>query len=191
MTQPAQRMPSVTRDEWTDEVRDVFAVYEGKQGWENGSKWNFTHWFANHPPLAQAWLNYNRVLTTGSMPPVLREIIVLRVSHNCNSEYEWHMHTEIARHHMGMGADYIEAIRQGPDSPFWPELERNCLRAVDQLCAKQDIDDEIWATLSRKFDRRLMMELMFLVGSYSLLACVLRTVRLPLEGTPARLNNAG
>jgi 4-carboxymuconolactone decarboxylase len=187
MTDSAQRIPSVPRENWTDAVREVFAVYEGREGWENGSKYNFIHFFANHPPLAKAWLAYNQVLTRGAIDPILREVIILRTAHNFRSEYEWSMHMEICRHHLGMRPDHFEAIQKGPESAFWPALERDCLRAVDQLCFDHDIDDALWNALAARFDQQHMMELLFLVGSYALLSWVLHTARLPLETRPARL----
>jgi 4-carboxymuconolactone decarboxylase len=176
-----QRIPSVPQEGWTDEVRDVFAIYEGPEARERGSRYNFIRWIANHPQLAQNWLRYNHALTRGVLPPKLREIVILRVSWRYQSEYEWGMHVVIAGE-IGLGLAHLEAIQEGPEATLWSELERQCLRAVDQLCTQQDIDDELWGKLAAELDTRQLMELLFIVGSYTLLAWVLRAVRLPLEG---------
>lgn len=176
----SQRMPSIPPEGWTDEIRELFAVYEGEEGRKNGSKYNFTHWFANHPELATNWMRYNHALTRGTLDPVLRELVILRVAHRFGSEYEWNLHEQISAP-LGIGPDKLDAIRVGPETPTWNDLERLCLQAADSLCLEHDISDELWNALSAQLNSKELMELMFLVGSYTLLAWVLRTVRMPLE----------
>lgn len=180
----SQRMPSIPPEGWTDEIRDLFAVYEGEEGRLNGSKYNFTHWFANHPELATNWMRYNHALSRGVLDPVLREIVVLRVAYRFGSDYEWNLHQQISGA-MGFGPEHFDAVREGPDAPRWNDLERLCLRAADALCEQHDIGDDLWQALSAQLGPKEMMELLFLVGSYTLLAWVLRTVRMPLEDLQA------
>lgn len=176
----SQRMPSLPTEQWTDEVRELFAVYEGEDGRENGSKYNFTHWFANHPALATQWMQYNFVLSRGVLDPRLREIVVLRVSHRYACEYEWHLHVQISQP-LGIGSDELDAVKTGPDAPLWNDLERLCLRATDALCDKHNLDDELWNALAGRLNPKELVELLFLIGSYTLLAWVLNTVRVPVE----------
>ncbi len=176
----SQRMPSIPAEGWTDDIRELFAVYEGEEGRQNGSKYNFTHWFANHPELATNWMRYNHALSHGVLDPKLREIVVLRVAHRYGSGYEWNLHVQLAEP-LGIGTRQLEAIKQGPDAPLWSELERLCLAAADALCERHDIDDALWNAISSHLGRKEQMELLFLVGSYTLLAWVLNTVRMPLE----------
>lgn len=175
-----QRMPSIPPEEWTEEIRDFFAVYEGEEGRTKGSKYNFSHWLANHPSLGQAWMQFNLKLTLGVFQPYLRELIVLRVAHLFQSEYEWNLHEQISVQY-GIGPDHLAAIKAGPDDPKWNDVERLCLRAADALCLRHDIDDELWAQLAAQFNRKELVELMFLVGSYTMLAWALKSVRLPPE----------
>lgn len=176
----SQRMPSIPPEGWTDEVRELFAVYEGEEGRQNGSKYNFTHWFATHPELATNWMRYNYALSRGVLDPKLREIVVLRVAHRYGSDYEWNLHVQISAP-LGIGAVKLDAVKLGPESPVWDEDERLCLRAADALCENHDIADDLWAALAARFNPRELMELLFLIGSYTLLAWVLKTVRMPLE----------
>lgn len=178
----SQRMPSLPEEEWTDEVRDVFAILEGEEGRRTGSRYNFMHWFANHPPLAHDWLRYNSTLTRGVLDPKVREIVVLRVAHHYKSQYEWGQHLLIGRS-VGLGPEHFHAVTIPELGPPWNERERLALRATDALLAQHDIDDELWCRLAVAFDRKELMEIMFLVGSYTLLAWVLNTVRMPEEHT--------
>jgi alkylhydroperoxidase family enzyme len=173
-------MPSLPKEAWTDDVREVFAIYEGEVGRRNGSRYNFMHWFANHPDLAQDWLRYNHRLTHGVLDPKLREIIVLRVAHHYKSKYEWGQHVLIGKA-IGLGSEHFHALTQPQVGTPWNEREGLVLRAADALLVQHDIDDELWERLRARFDRKELMEILFLVGTYTLLAWVLSTVRMPEE----------
>ncbi len=174
------RIPRVRPEEWTDATRDVFAVYEGRDGWENGSKFNLIHLLANHPTLAHGWLAYNKVLTTSFLPPKLRELVILRVAWINKSDYEWSMHVVIAQR-LGLGPDHFTAVQEGPTAALWSALESHALHAADQLCATHDIDEQTWTALSRELDVRQLLELLFLIGSYTMLSWIFAAIRLPLE----------
>lgn len=176
----SQRMPSLPEQEWTDDVREVFAILEGEEGRRNGSRYNFMHWFANHPALAHDWLRYNQTLTGGVLDARLREIVILRVAHRNRSQYEWGQHLLIGRS-VGLGPEHFQAITQGAKGGLWTERERLALRAADALLDEHNIEDDLWNALAGAFDRKELMELLFLVGSYTLLAWVLNTVRMPDE----------
>lgn len=176
----SQRMASLREEEWTDDVRDVFAILEGEEGRRNGSRYNFMHWFANHPDLARDWLRFNQRLSGGVLDAKLREIVILRVAHCHGSQYEWGQHLLIGKS-VGLGAEHFAAVTRGAEEGPWTEHERLALRATDALLDQHDIDDGLWEELSRAFERKELMELLFLVGSYTLLAWVLNTVRMPEE----------
>jgi alkylhydroperoxidase family enzyme len=182
-------MSSVPRERWTQAVRDVFAIYEGEAAREAGSRFNIIHWFANHPPLAQNWLRYSHELTRGHFDPRLREIVILRVAWRYQSDYEWLQHVHIAQQ-LGIGDEHLEAVKMGPEAELWSSLERLCLQAADQLCTIHDVDDETWAALATAFDSPRLMELLFLIGSYTLMAWVFKAVRMPPEGPQGSVAHA-
>lgn len=180
----SQRQPSIGRDEWTDEVLDLFGILEGDWGRQNGSKYNYTHWLANHPVLGTKYMQFNLALTTGTFPPRLRELMVLRVSDRYKSEYEWNLHVQISAQY-GIGEAEIAAVKAGPADPLWNDDERLCLEAADALCEQHDIDDALWARLSARFNKKEVIELLFLVTTYTQLAWILKSVRLPPEDLKA------
>lgn len=175
------RIPNVARDAWTDEVRDVFAVYEGEEGRRNGSKYNVIQMFAQHPQLAQTWLTYNRTLAGGVLPKRLHELAVLRVLDRYKSDYEWPNHVQLAKRLAGFTDEMVEAVKQGPDAAVWTDLDRQVLRAADQLCETGDVDQATWAALAAQLDHQQMLELLFTVGSYTMLAWIFRATRLQPE----------
>ena len=51
------------------------------------------------------------------------------------------------------------------------------LRATDELIATQDVSDELWAELGYVFDDRERIEILMLVGHYTMLATALHVLR--------------
>jgi hypothetical protein len=53
---------------------------------------------------------------------------------------------------------------------------------VDQLATQSQVDDATWNSLSKHLNRREMMELLFIVGTYTLLCYVFNAMGVQLEG---------
>ena len=60
-------------------------------------------------------------------------------------------------------------------------LEAGLLAATDQLIDHYRIDDETWAVLAEQLDERELVELVFVVGSYTCLAMVFNSLGLELD----------
>ncbi|MDD9935688.1 MAG: hypothetical protein OXT09_18900 [Myxococcales bacterium] len=177
----APRIPPVPRERWTDEMRDVFTIFEGPEARYLGSKFKAVMTLANHPELASAWLQYNVVLSSKlTLSRRLIEIVILRVAYRLHSEYEWTQHVVIGAG-MGLTREHFEAIKQSPDAAIWSELERLCIRAVDQLLTDARIDDELWRKLTLYFDRKHQLEFLFVFGTYSMLARIFNAIGIEPE----------
>jgi alkylhydroperoxidase family enzyme len=136
---------------------------------------------AQHPELTRAYHTFNgHVLFATTLSTRQRELLVLRVAAVRDAAYEWAQHAVMAGE-VGLGPDEVEAIRQGPDAPGWSPLDRAMLRAVDELVADATITDDTWATLAAELDHQQLMDLVFTVGAYDLLAMAFRSFRLPLD----------
>jgi len=178
---PPARIPPITENEWTDKVREFFALVDGPGGRAKGSKLNIVKTIAHHPDMAIPYFNFGRyVLNRSTLSPRQREMVTLRTAWLYDSEYEWLQHAAGAKR-IGMTADEIEAIKTGADAPSWPKEEQYLLRAVDQLRNTTTIDDETWTGLSAFLDRRQLLDLLFIVGSYVMLAMALNALRVQLD----------
>jgi alkylhydroperoxidase family enzyme len=181
MPSPPPRVPQITRAEWTDAVRDVFAVLEGRQAWENGSENHVIKTFAQHPALTTPFLKFNRhLLNASTVPTRLRQLAILRVAWTRRAEYMWASHMRFSLQ-LGLTPADFEAVRRGPEAPGWSPAERAVLRAVEQLRDQSDLDDAAWNALAEHFDRRQMMDFLFTVGAYLLLALAFNAMRIELE----------
>ena len=81
----------------------------------------------------------------------------------------------------GVDADEVARVAAGPDTPGWSNLEQALLRAVDELLRDALIGDETWATLAGDLEERELMDLVFTVGAYDVLAMALKTFGVPLD----------
>ena len=175
------RIPPTTAGQWPDEVRESFARVEVPGGQLDFSKLNVTLTLAHHPELAIPYLNFGMHILRGStLSERVREIATLRTAWLYRSDYQWQKHAQAAQR-IGMTPEEIEAIKAGADSPVWSQFERHLLRAVDQLRNHTAIDDETWNGLGEHLDRRQLLDFLFTVGSYAMLAMVLNAVRVQLE----------
>ncbi|TCJ96589.1 carboxymuconolactone decarboxylase family protein [Nocardia alba] len=133
---------------------------------------------AHHSELAGAWLAYNGLLLEHpTIDPGDRELVILRVAWRTESEYEWAQHVRIATG-LGLTAEQLEAVRDGPRAPVWSPRQRALLAMTDQLLESHRVDDATWAQLELDFDSRQLIELLFVAGSYLCLAMVFNSVAL-------------
>ena len=167
----APRIGRLPRDEWTDEARAVFAFWGEPGAWENGSRTNMTMTMAQHPDLANAYHTFGKHLLLASTLPVRpRELVVLRTAWHLKCGYEWHYHVGYGLK-AGLTIDEIAAVRDGPSAAIWQgkDEDRAVLTAVDELYRDSKLSDASWAELSRFYDRRQMMDLLFTIGNYVML----------------------
>jgi alkylhydroperoxidase family enzyme len=137
--------------------------------------------FAHHPVLARAYHTFNgHVLFGTTLSPRERELLVLRVAAVREAEYEWVQHKVIGAD-VGLTPEEIERVADGPDAPGWSPIDAAMVRAVDELVRDAQITDETWATLAGELDERQLLDLIFTVGAYDLLAMVMRSVGMELD----------
>jgi len=143
--------------------------------------------FAHHPALARAYLTFSgHVIMATTLTERQRELLVLRVAARRRSGYEWAQHVFMARD-AGLTDEEIARVAFGPDAPFWSGLDAALLRAVDELVDDGAIGDATWATLSADLDAQQLLDVIFTVGSYEVLAWMMRSFDLPLDDDIAGL----
>ena len=135
------------------------------------------------PRSAGAWLAYNQVLLRDpALGHRARELMVLRVAWRTHAPYEWVQHVELAPR-FGVERADIEAIARGVPAESWTPLERDLVAAVDQLIDDYRIDDDTWTRLAAQLDERQLVEISFVVGTYTCLAMLFNSVGLQVEPT--------
>ena len=165
------RLPPLPANEWTTEVRELI---EHSLGGENPL--NIFTTLARHPKLLKRWLVFgNHILFKSTIDARERELVILRIGFLCKSEYEWGQHAIIGKR-AGLTDDEIIRITKGPNAPRWSSRDTALLRATDELHEDSFIGNRTWAALSKHYDERQLMDLVFTVGQYTLVSMALNTL---------------
>jgi alkylhydroperoxidase family enzyme len=134
-----------------------------------------------YPALAKAFLAFNNhVAVASTLSRRTRELAILRISWLRRSEYEFVQHVVLGRN-AGLTEVELERLQLGPDASGWDPRDADLLRAVDELHAEARIQDATWERLSRHFNTAQLMDLVFVVGCYEVLAMVFKTFGVQLE----------
>lgn len=133
---------------------------------------------ARHPDLARAFLTFNvHLLSTSTLPAHTRELAILRVAWRRRCQYEWAQHVRIARR-AGVTDEEIARIRSGAATVI--------SAAVDELEERSCLSEQTYQALAGQLDDRQLMDLVFTVGAYGLLAMAFNSFGVELEpGLPA------
>jgi len=105
---------------------------------------------------------------------------VLRVACVRRCTYEWEQHVVLAGD-AGLSSDEIARVADGPDAPGWSPLERAMLAAVDELVRDATVADDTWAALAAGLDEQQLLDLVFTVGAYEVLAMAFRSLGVELD----------
>src|SRR4051794_24144607 len=187
MTEP--RIPPLPPGQWPKAMKEALAALRPpeprhpfpSQDDTRPKGLNVLGTLAQHPALTRAFHTFTgHVLFASTLSPRQRELLVLRVAALRRSEYEWAQHAVLAGD-AGITAEEVERVIAGPDAPGWSPLERAMLAAADQLIAEATITDGTWAALADELDTQQLMDLVFTVGAYEVLAMAFRTFGVELD----------
>jgi 4-carboxymuconolactone decarboxylase len=180
------------RDDWDAEVLDALSVLrrprtateQAERAEPRASSQrsisNIVGIFAWHPALTKGWLAFNGHLFHSTLSERARELVTVRIAWLRQGEYEWAQHVRLAQR-AGVSEEEIGAISEGPDAAVWGPLDAALLRATDELCADRYISDATWVELAKHLDRRQLMDLVFTVGAYDILAMAFNTFGIEME----------
>ncbi|MHB8465810.1 MAG: carboxymuconolactone decarboxylase family protein [Acidimicrobiales bacterium] len=183
------RIAPLPPHEWPDGMRDAMAALRPPnprhpfpsrdEGRPKGL--NLLGTFARHPDLIRAYHTFNgHVLFASTLSPRQRELLVLRTAAIRGCEYEWKQHVILGAD-AGLLPAEIDRIAEGPAADGWSPLDQAMVRAVDELVGDARVGDETWAVLATELDEQQLMDLVFTVGAYDLLAMALRSFGVEID----------
>jgi alkylhydroperoxidase family enzyme len=127
---------------------------------------------ARQPDLLSPFLSWAAALALqGVLSHRDHELLALRVASNCGSTFEWEEHAEYARA-AGLADEEIALVARSLDEGAWTGAERALLSAADELGIDCDITDDTWAELTEHYDAPALVEILFVVGQYTMLSMV-------------------
>jgi alkylhydroperoxidase family enzyme len=116
------------------------------------------------------------LLDRGHLTMHERELVILRVCANEQSEYEWGVHVTQFAARAGLSQEQVAATCSADrELSCWSERERVLLAMCDELSAGTKLSEGLWR-----------LELLLLAGFYRLTSVLTNTLELPLEPFGAR-----
>lgn len=144
-------------------------------------KFHLFNVLGQHRLLFLAWLPFSGyLLYAGKLDRKDAELVILRVGHLRNCEYELQQHRRLARSR-GLKADVQAAIFEGPDADGLTPHQRVLIAATDEFVVTRSMSPETWSALSKIYDRAQIIEFCTLAGQYDALAATMETLRIPLD----------
>jgi alkylhydroperoxidase family enzyme len=170
------RIAPVDPDSLTVEQADALRPFEGRP------VLNIFRTLAGAPKALTAFLAWGSYILSrrNSLPPREREIVILRIGYLCRSGYEFAQHRRIGLE-QGLTAAEITAVKVGAGAATWSEPDAALIRACDELHRDQFVSDGVWRELSRHFDEKQRMDLVFTAGQYTQVSMILNTFGVQLE----------
>ena len=89
----------------------------------------------------------------GKLPRKDAEVVILRVGHLRDCEYELQQHRRLARTR-GIGPDLQAKIFEGPDADGLTDRQRALITATDEFVVTRGVSPETWPTLSSHLSKR-------------------------------------
>ena len=127
---------------------------------------------AYQPDLLSPFLGWAAALAlNGVLSNRDHELLALRVASNCKSEFEWVEHVEYARD-AGLTEEEITAAAEPTDEFAWSDAQLALLHAADELHKHATLTDKTWANLAQHYDKPALVEILYVVGQYTMLSMV-------------------
>ena len=137
--------------------------------------------FGRYPLLNQRWSpRQNFILRTPLLTPQHREMLILRMGWNCQSEYEWAKHVGSVGRAREIGLDPVR-IAEGADSPAWPPFEKHILRTADELYRDGRVSEATWRGLAEQFKPEQIMAAIYSSSVYRAISMSLNAYGVQLD----------
>jgi 4-carboxymuconolactone decarboxylase len=192
------RVAPVLPSEWNEPVLDALSAFPSGRdfvmsGWKSGGDgirgMHGLGLMLHYPALAKSFLTFNNHVATGStLSRRIRELLILRISWLRKAEYEFIQHVVLGRK-AGLSDVEIQRVTHGPDAAGWDPIDADLVRAVDDLHRYACIQNGTWTRLSAQFNQDQLMDVVFAVGCYDLLAMVFKTFGAQLEAGVEQLDS--
>ncbi|BCB06992.1 carboxymuconolactone decarboxylase [Vreelandella venusta] len=160
--------PPITDADWPNEIAELREDFAGAL--------NVYRTMAHHPALLNAWAPLRQhVVKENALGPELTEVVILRAGLRMGSRYEWAHHVSRALA-LGFSPARIDAIRTRPEG-----VDGLIVDAVDALFDQRMLSPEQEAELADAIGRKAVIDLIAMVGFYSVLGYLLKTYDTPVD----------
>jgi alkylhydroperoxidase family enzyme len=132
----------------------------------------------NSAPLAEGWEKMlTAVRNRSSVPPDIREIVILRVAVLNRAPFEFAAHAPVARK-VGVPEAKLAALRDTQPGDAFTPLERNVLALTDAMTRDVQVPEALFEPLRAHFDTRALVELVATVATYNMVSRFLEALQI-------------
>ena len=186
----AIRIPPQAPPRWSEATRAVFGAVDPVPAVGDGPTARPLHLpavVAHHERLLGPYMAWATAVARGGvLAPRDSALLALRTALRCGSDFEWGVHAASALSRAGLSDDDVARVARGPDAA-WSTRDAALIRAADELHDIQAVSDATWDTLARSFATDALLEIVFVVGHYTMLAMVANSAGVQPEATWPRL----
>jgi 4-carboxymuconolactone decarboxylase len=111
----------------------------------------------------------------------LRELAILLVAAEWKAQFEWFAHAPLAQRE-GVHPDVVNAIYEGRQPDFASSDEATIYRFVHELLATRRVSSQTYQQAIALLGETGLMELVALLGQYTLVSMTLNAFQVPLPG---------
>ncbi|MGD0764772.1 MAG: carboxymuconolactone decarboxylase family protein, partial [Dehalococcoidia bacterium] len=172
------RVSYATPSQATGDAHEVMAKIR-EQG---GEVLNLHRALARSPSSLRNFLRLgNSLLSYGQLPPVLREIVILRIAQTTGADYEWAHHVPLAKQ-AGVTNEQIARLRVWTAADVFDARVRAALRYADAAVGDRLVPDDVFEAARSQLSEGEIVELTLVCGFWGgLVACVLRSLEIDIE----------
>jgi 4-carboxymuconolactone decarboxylase len=178
------RLDPIPRERMTeDQIRindEISAKRSGGQASGPFGLWLRTPELADRANKFGSYLRYDT-----SVPQRLVELAVLAIARHWTAQYEWFAHARYVEK-VGLDPAIAEAIRTRKTPDIAKDDEKAVYALTMELCEDRTITDETYARALDLFGEQMVLELVTIIGFYTMVAVVLVSFRvdIPDDGAP-------
>jgi 4-carboxymuconolactone decarboxylase len=176
VTTPTERLPPIPPEEMDAAQRA--AADELTAGPRKAVRGPFVP-LMRSPELLSRVQRVGEVLRFRSVLPArLTELATLVVARAWTQQFEWAVHVPLARE-AGVAPETVEAVRHGRRPAGLPDDERRVVDLVHELLTHRGLSDATYTDAVAAWGERGVVELVSLVGYFTMLSMVLNVARTP------------
>jgi 4-carboxymuconolactone decarboxylase len=170
------RLPPLATDQLTEEQAQALADFVAARGQPTGP------WIAllRSPELMKRTRGLSDYLRFESvLPGWLREFVILMTARQWGQTYEWNAHYAIAMDE-GLSPDIAQAIAEGRRPEGMVREEAILYELCLELQRNHSVSDATYEKAVERFGEQGVVEVVSLMGYYTMISMILNTSRAPL-----------
>lgn len=182
------RVSDISASEQTPEQAKIFAEIAGPRG--GVVRGPFAIWLRNPDIADKANQLGNALRVKGKLDKRLFELAILVVARAWTAQYEWFAHAQAALD-VGLDASVISSLKEGREPLFNKEDEKIVYKVTLELQTNHKLSDSTYAEAEKLLGLPLLIELISVIGFYTMVAIVLNGFEAPVPGDELPLTGNG